>query len=116
MKRELYPKNWDAIALAVKSAAEWQCQFCSRICRRPGQTWETFIQENHLEQLNAIGLVFKKQRYILTTAHLNHQPQDCRLENLAALCSGCHLRYDNRHRQRVSYALRSRSKSAIAFS
>lgn len=102
MRRELYPKNWDAIALAVKSAAGWRCQHCGRVCRQPGQSWKSFIHENHLEQLSAIGLVFKKQRYTLTTAHLNHQPHDCRPENLRALCSGCHLQYDNRHRRNAT--------------
>ncbi|WP_446380499.1 HNH endonuclease [Coleofasciculus sp. E2-BRE-01] len=99
MRRELYPKNWDAIALSIKSATGWQCENCGRICRRPDQAWEAFIHENHLQQLEAIGLKLKKQRYTLTAAHLNHQPLDCRPENLKALCSGCHLRYDNRHRR-----------------
>ena len=26
--------------------------------------------------------------------HLNHMPEDCRPENLIALCSKCHLQYD----------------------
>lgn len=99
MRRELYPKDWNAIALSIKSAAGWRCQNCGRICRRPGQTWGDFIHENNLKQLEAIGLPFKRQRYTLTTAHLNHQPQDCRPQNLKALCSGCHLRYDNHHRR-----------------
>lgn len=32
--------------------------------------------------------------FTLTVAHLNHRPEDCRPDNLRALCSGCHLRYD----------------------
>lgn len=31
---------------------------------------------------------------VLTVAHLNHQPADCRPENLMAMCQRCHLRYD----------------------
>jgi hypothetical protein len=31
---------------------------------------------------------------VLTVAHLNHDPQDCRDENLKAFCQRCHLRYD----------------------
>lgn len=34
------------------------------------------------------------QTTILTVAHLNHIPEDCRDENLLAACQGCHLRYD----------------------
>src|SRR3990167_2471896 len=33
-------------------------------------------------------------KVILTVAHLNHYPPDCRPENLLALCNTCHLRYD----------------------
>jgi hypothetical protein len=40
------------------------------------------------------GYVFKSQMFTLTVAHLNHQPHDCRRENLAALCAPCHCRYD----------------------
>lgn len=31
---------------------------------------------------------------VLTVAHLNHTPEDCRDENLLHLCQGCHNRYD----------------------
>lgn len=34
---------------------------------------------------------------VLTIAHLNHQPEDCRPENLKAMCQRCHLRYDQKH-------------------
>jgi 5-methylcytosine-specific restriction endonuclease McrA len=34
---------------------------------------------------------------VLTTAHLNHTPEDCRPENLRAMCQGCHLHYDREH-------------------
>ena len=36
---------------------------------------------------------------ILTVAHLNHVPEDCRDENLKAMCQRCHLRYDREHHQ-----------------
>ncbi|MFC7611660.1 hypothetical protein [Teichococcus aestuarii] len=31
---------------------------------------------------------------VLTVAHLNHQPEDCRPENLLAGCQRCHNLYD----------------------
>ncbi len=34
----------------------------------------------------------------LTVAHLNHNPSDCRDENLAALCNQCHNEYDGPYR------------------
>jgi hypothetical protein len=92
MDRSLYPDDWEAIALAVKTAANWTCEQCCRPCRKPGEDFASF-----LERIN--WLFFdddddKPGRYILTVAHLNHIPSDCRPENLKALCSGCHLRYD----------------------
>ena len=34
---------------------------------------------------------------VLTTAHLNHRPEDCAPENLRGMCQGCHLWYDRDH-------------------
>lgn len=78
MKRELYPKNWKEIAYAKKESVGWKCEECGKQCRKPGEPLETF-------------------RNVLTVAHLNHEPMDCRPENLKALCAPCHLRYDAEH-------------------
>ena len=37
-------------------------------------------------------------RIVLTVGHLNHQPEDCRDENLRAWCQRCHNRYARAHR------------------
>lgn len=79
MKRELYPDNWEEIAFSVKTELDWKCEECGMQCRRPGEPFDT-------------------HRRTLTVAHLNHDPSDCRRENLKALCSGCHNRYDAKHR------------------
>lgn len=78
MERERYPKNWPEIARAVKDEADWCCEECGRKCRRPGEPFDT-------------------HKRTLTVAHLNHIPEDCRRENLRALCAPCHLRYDAAH-------------------
>lgn len=36
-------------------------------------------------------------RRTLTVAHLDHDPSNCRRDNLAALCAPCHPRYDAGH-------------------
>jgi len=49
MDRKRYPKNWNAIALEVKSEANWQCQDCGKPCRRPQQSrddFEEWLAEN----------------------------------------------------------------------
>jgi len=38
MQRDLYPKDWDAIAQQVKSDADWHCEQCGKACIRPGET------------------------------------------------------------------------------
>lgn len=78
MRRELYPANWEQIALAVKERADWKCEGCGKQCRRPGEPFDT-------------------HRRTLTVSHKNHIPADCRAENLQALCAPCHLRYDASH-------------------
>jgi len=40
-------------------------------------------------------------RVLLASAHLNHDPGDNRLSNLAAFCQRCHMSYDAvEHRRR----------------
>ena len=76
MDRERYPADWDQIAESVKAAAGWRCQECGKQCRRPGEKLDS-------------------HRRTLTVHHINMEPEDCRPENLIALCAPCHLR---RHR------------------
>ena len=48
---------------------------------------------------------------VMTTAHLNHEPEDCRPENLAAMCQRHHLAYDAQHHKETAYATRKRAKA-----
>lgn len=49
---------------------------------------------------------------VLTVAHLNHKPEDCRPENLRAWCQRHHLAYDLEHHQQNAQATR-RARKAI---
>ncbi|NET31044.1 MAG: HNH endonuclease [Cyanothece sp. SIO1E1] len=91
MNRQLYPHDWEAIALAIKHQAQWQCQECGRTCHIPGENWFEFFERigwQHAQE--------KWGRFILTLAHLDHQPANCDPANLRAWCSVCHLRYDTK--------------------
>ena len=88
MNPDLYPADWDDIAERTKSQADWTCEKCGRRCYRPGEA-------------------SPDRRYVLTTAHINHTPADCRPENLVALCSACHIRYD------ASYKALKRRKARL---
>jgi len=75
MEKARYPGDWAARARAVKEAALWKCQGCGKQCRKPGEPFDTHART-------------------LTVHHINHRPEDCRPENLIALCAPCHLRAD----------------------
>lgn len=106
MDRKLYPANWGELALSIKTAADWRCLECGRPCRRhdeawgdlvdriSGSSWESDLYDEYFDDELGRCLRAKFARFTLTVAHLNHEPADCRPENLKALCSVCHLRYD----------------------
>lgn len=64
--RHLYPRNWEAIADRVKTRAGWRCEACLAPNFPPP--------------------------HVLTVDHLDHDPSNCRRDNLLALCQRCHLR------------------------
>jgi hypothetical protein len=51
-------------------------------------------------------------RIVLTVAHLNHTPEDCRDENLLALCQRCHLALDIDHHKATAYRTRREGRAA----
>lgn len=71
-----YPKNWKEIRARILEREAHKCKFCSA----ENYSW---VQREH-----------KPVRIILTIAHLNHDINDNRDENLAALCQRCHIRHD----------------------
>lgn len=103
MQRHLYPANWDAIALQVKTDANWQCQQCRKECRRAKESLSDFI--TRVEEA-----VEKPTRFTLTVAHYpDPNPANVAKDNLLALCAPCHLRLDatlhaaTRRRNRVKF-------------
>ena len=82
MDRSLYPDNWEEIALKIKQGANWTCENCGKQCKRPNQSHEQFMNEIATERLSDCPVVAEYRahptRWVLTVAHLNHQPEDCR--------------------------------------
>lgn len=73
--RARYPKDWKAISKRIRfERAGGRCEWCGAVNYQPHPVTGSKV--------------------ILTVAHLNHTPEDCRDENLAALCQRCHLTYD----------------------
>lgn len=87
-----YPADWPEISKRIRERAGGRCE-CEGECglhrTHPGPRRCT--ERNGAKATWAAGVV------ILTVAHLNHTPSDCRDENLKAMCQRCHLRYDTEH-------------------
>ncbi|MFI1169322.1 hypothetical protein ACH4UM_38625 [Streptomyces sp. NPDC020801] len=84
-----YPPDWPEISLAIKERAGWRCE-CEGECGRgthPGR-----CPNVHEGEAYGTGSLV-----ILTTAHLDHTPENCDPANLRAMCQGCHLHYDAGH-------------------
>ena len=102
-----YPPVWDEIARRAKERAGWRCQCTGQCGLHRGQR----CTERHGEDA-----AWASGRVVLTVAHLNHYPPDCRPENLLALCQTCHLRYDQvLHARNAHETRRARRASGDLF-
>lgn len=89
-----YPPEWKEISRRIRfDRAAGRCE-CDGRCgsgRHSGR-----CPELHDEAPQTFG----GKRVVLTTAHLDHVPENNDDANLLALCQCCHLRYDHdRHVQ-----------------
>lgn len=99
--RALYPENWPEIRARILLRAHDQCESCSapnhqKIYRDSENQWHRINPAcgSDMTCYDQDGIPRKIVRIVLTVAHLNHDPRDCRDENLAALCQRCHNRLD----------------------
>jgi hypothetical protein len=101
--RARYPKDWRQISRRIRDRAGDRCE-CMGECgseshRRYG--WlvgrDPLVPDKRCPNLNHHNSMFTGSVVVLTVAHLNHTPEDCRDENLKAMCQGCHLAYDADH-------------------
>lgn len=105
--RARYPDNWPDIRARIRERSGNRCE-CTGQC---GVNHNGRCERWHLE------LLVRKDKdnatVILTVAHLNHTPEDCRDENLLHACQGCHNRYDAPMR-RAGIKARARAQRAAA--
>jgi hypothetical protein len=100
-----YPVDWKAVSLAIKERAGWRCE-CEGECGRG--THAGRCPNLHGEPAYGTG-----SKVVLTTAHLDHTPENCGPENLKAMCQGCHLHYDKEHHAQTAYRTR-KEKAGVA--
>lgn len=93
-----YPKNWKAISQAARDRAGNCCEGSPAFpdCRA----------ENGKPHPQTGSIV------VLTTAHLDHTPENCADENLRSWCQRCHNTYDAPMRA-AGVAARAKAKMAI---
>ena len=96
-----YPVDWKRISKTIRMRAGERCE-CEGECGlhrdHPGP--------RRCEELNGRPAKWARGKVVLTVAHLNHLPEDCRAENLKAMCQRCHLRYDAKHHSANAKATR----------
>ena len=86
-----YPVDWKQISERIRfERAENRCEVCGAENYQP-----------HPET---------GSRVVLTVAHLNHDVNDNRDENLQAMCQRCHNRYDANHRRVNAKATRAKKR------
>lgn len=85
-----YPDDWPAISLRIRT------ERAAGRCECAGECGHDHVPDR-CEARNGRGHPVTGSLVVLTVAHLNHTPEDCRDENLAAMCQRCHLAYDRDH-------------------
>ncbi|WP_239104387.1 hypothetical protein [Streptomyces sp. SID339] len=101
-----YPRDWPQISARIRfERAGGRCE-CTGQCglSHPGGRCPAVHEEIHPNTGSVVGL---------TTAHLNHTPEDVREINLLAACQLCHLRIDHGH-HRVTRSLTLAARAAAA--
>lgn len=83
-KRQLYPSNWKELRSQVLARAGHRCE---------GSPAFPDCRAINYEPHPVTG-----SKVVLTTAHLDHNPQNNDLSNLRALCQRCHNKHDAKHR------------------
>ena len=97
-----YPRNWREIVAQVRERSGNRCE------GSPG-----FYPDCRAE--NGKPHPVTGSNVVLTTAHLDHQPENCELENLRHMCQRCHSTYDAEHHAESAYMSRRRGRALDLF-
>lgn len=93
-----YPKDWPAISLRIRERGGNCCE------GSPG--FYPDCRAANGEPHPVTGSIV-----VLTVAHLNHMPEDCRDENLMSMCQRCHLTYDAKHHAQTRFEARMKTSA-----
>ncbi|MBI1379454.1 MAG: hypothetical protein GC157_18550 [Frankiales bacterium] len=104
--RARYPEDWKQISTGVKDRAGWRCE-CRGECARDGYH---LAEDGRCRNRHGDPAFGTGSTVVLTTAHLDHTPENCDPGNLRAYCQACHLHYDRDHHARTRAATRERDR------
>lgn len=97
--RDRYPSGWKTISDWIRfTRALGRCE-CEGECGRG--THAGRCPNRHGQPAYGTG-----STVVLTTAHLDHTPENCDPANLRGFCQGCHLWYDRDHHRATAAATR----------
>ncbi|MDZ7824485.1 MAG: hypothetical protein U5K75_10945 [Ahrensia sp.] len=97
-----YPANWKSISTRIRfDRAQGRCEFIDSVT---GKRCEARHGEAH---------PVTKSKVFLTTAHLDHAPENCDDDNLKAGCQRCHLRYDAVHHAKSRKARQDKKRARV---
>lgn len=139
--RTRYPTDWKQISWTIKERARWKCQHpgCRAKQYSVGRwfsdsngvfTWKSHADyASNYTEARQFAAEYSYALFgdgpadqspviviVLTVAHLNHQPEDCRPENLAAMCQRHHLAHDREHHKASAWRTRkSKARTADLF-
>lgn len=103
--RDRYPADWPVISTRIRfERAQGRCE-CAGECGA--------FHGARCEARHGAPSPYTGSLVVLTVMHLNHDPADCRDENLLAGCQRCHLRYDADHHAQTRAATRARELAAV---
>lgn len=102
--RARYPSEWKAISASIRERAGNRCE-CLGECGRG-------THEGRCPNLQHGAAYGTGSRVVLTTAHLDHTPENCEPENLRSMCQGCHLHYDRHHHAETRSRTKREGKAA----
>lgn len=125
-QRARYPADWPEISRRIRFVrANRRCE-CTGQC---GHDHAAEAAENPLSHIEAWAdpdsdlsrCVARHSQpapitgsiVVLTTAHLDHQPENCADENLLAMCNRCHLAYDAEHHAETRAAALREALAAV---
>ena len=103
--KDRYPDDWPQISRRIRfERAAGRCE-CTGQCRR---------RRPHVGRCAAVNGQTNPATGAtvwLTVAHLDHTPENCADENLAAMCQACHLAYDTDHHAETARATRAAERA-----